>query len=126
MKIFSPEEIKTSAEKDVQSLEVKRRFLTEKVTTLSAKVADLQKEYQALKIEVGQDFSGKLMAQKSKLLKEYQQLEKKVEEKKEILYGLIEKQDQLDERERAIDVKEQNLNHRETFIKALEEKMRNV
>lgn len=70
------------------------------------------------------DFVKDLRLKKGRLLKEYSNLEAAVEQKKEVYYGLIEKQDQLDEKIYQMGEKERKLDLRENFVLDLEQKFR--
>lgn len=66
-----------------------------------------------------------ITAKKTKLLGELEQLEKLIEQKKDLYYGLITKQDQLDERVHKANELEKKLTLREAFVVDLETKWRN-
>lgn len=66
-----------------------------------------------------------ITAKKTKLLGELEQIEKLVEQKKDLYYGLITKQDELDERVHQANEKEKKLTLREAFVVDLETKWRN-
>jgi predicted RNase H-like nuclease (RuvC/YqgF family) len=66
-----------------------------------------------------------IQTKKTKLLGEVVALEKLIADKKEIYYGLIEKQDRLEERVYQANEKEKKLDLREAFITDLETKWRN-
>jgi len=70
-----------------------------------------------------ENFCADLQVKKSKLLEEYVQWEKAIEEKKEQYYALIAKQDELDEREYSLNRKEEQLTLREEFTKESEDRL---
>lgn len=78
------------------------------VEEFDAKILAKQKELKSVE--------GAYITKKSELLKELRSIELLIESKKEILYGLIEKQDELDERERNISEQEEKLKLQAQFV----------
>ncbi len=84
--------------------------------------------YEPEKIKAYEDFERfckELKVKKSKLLEELNMLEAEIERKKDLYYGLIAKQDQLDEKVYQINEKEKKLDLREKFILDIEQKIQN-
>jgi len=69
-----------------------------------------------------QDF----LERKDTMLQELMMLQRKVEEKKDILYSLIDKQDELDERERTLREKEEVIKLQAQFVDQISEKITNI
>lgn len=78
------------------------------VEEFDSKILAKQKELKSVE--------GAYITKKSELLKELRSIELLIESKKEILYGLIEKQDELDERERNISEQEEKLKLQAQFV----------
>jgi len=126
MKIFSPEKIKIEGEKKAD------RLAFEKVQ-LEKQVRDLQIELQAVRGQLNADkskidktfkeFVQDINAKKSNLLKELLEVERQLEKKKDLFYGLVEKQDTLRDREIEVSEKEENLRRREVYVRSLEGKI---
>ena len=69
-------------------------------------------------------FCKDLLIKKDNLLQEYNALEAEIQKKKDVYYGLIEKQDVLDEKIYQANEQEKKLNLREIFVSDLEQKFR--
>ena len=69
-----------------------------------------------------EDFCKTLLAKKSELLKELQGIRNEIEKKKEIYFGMIEKQDLLQEKAYQIKEEGEKLRLRESFVEDLERK----
>lgn len=67
-------------------------------------------------------FCNSINDKKSKLLQEYNGILKAIENKKEVYYGLVAKQDELEEREFKVIEREKKVDLREKFISELEKK----
>lgn len=74
------------------------------------------------KLQEFEVFCKDITAKKAKLLEEYRGLEELIELKRELYYGLIVKQDALDERMYQMKEEENKLKLREAFVVDLEEK----
>lgn len=74
------------------------------------------------KLKEYESFCLELNGKKTKLLKELTEIEKAVSDRKETYYGLVAKQDALQERLYQVEQRERNLDMRENFIKEIEEK----
>ena len=71
-----------------------------------------------------EQFIGNINEKKSKLLEELNAYEKLIEEKKEVYYGLIEKQDEVEEKMHLLKEANKKLDLREAFVSELEKKIR--
>ena len=87
---------------------VKQKQKLLNVEEFDSKILAKQKELKSVE--------GAYITKKSELLKELRSIELLIESKKEILYGLIEKQDELDERERNISEQEEKLKLQAQFV----------
>lgn len=124
MKLLSKPELKSKLHKQNEDLietNVRlRKIHQELLTGINSvkKANDKDKELQDFS-----KFCEELNQKKSKLLKEYKDLEENIESKKEILLGLVEKQDELIEKEYQLKERENKLDLREAFIKNVESKI---
>ena len=95
---------------------------------ITKKLDTIKDSYSADKLERLADFERfckELQVKKDKVLSELAQWQKLVEETKEIYYGLITKQDELQEVKYKIDEENKKLDLREAFVVDLEQKWRN-
>ena len=93
--------------------------------TVKSKLDTIKDNYDPEKLRAMADFEAfckDLDQKKSKKLKELVAIEAIIEEKKELYYGLIAKQDALDERIYQIGERENKVELREKFISELEAK----
>lgn len=97
------------------------RAITERLNT----VKDSYEPDKVARLKEFEAFCKDLNEKKAKLLQELQGISQLIEEKKEVFYGLISKQDQLEERLHIADQKEEKLKLRELFVSELETKWRN-
>ena len=74
------------------------------------------------KLKEFEDFCKDLQVKKSKLLEEYREIDTAIERKKDLYYGLIAKQDLLDEKVYQIKQEENKLGVRQLFVEELERK----
>ena len=123
MELFTPERIKSETERNNDALEIRSMYLTRMVKSLETKIRVLRGEYEAVKNETKVDFADKILQQKSVLLKELGEIQTKIKKANELYYGMVEKQDVLEEREYKLIQKEENLNKREEYVKMIEKKM---
>lgn len=124
MKLLSKPELKSKLHKQNEDLietNIRlRKIHQELLTGINSvkKVNDKDKELQDFN-----KFCEEIIQKKSKLLKECAELENSIESKKEILFGLVEKQDELIEKEYQLKEIEKKLDLREIFIKNVESKI---
>lgn len=124
MKLLTKPELKSNLHKQNEDLietNIRlRKIYQELLTGINSikRVYDKDKELQDFS-----RFCEELNQKKSKLLKEYKDLETSIESKKEILFGLVEKQDELIEKEYQVKERESKLDLREVFIKQVENKI---
>lgn len=125
MKLLSRSEAQSSKKKENERLIESNIKLRSFYHDFTARIQDAKKDYGAERVKALEDFEKfvkEINEKKSKLLKELVQVQKLLEEKKEAYYALVEKQDDLEEREYNLQEKEKKIELRENFIKELEEK----
>lgn len=94
---------------------------------LIARLNSLKNDYEPekmKKLEEYEAFVVEINNKKSNLLKEMTDIQRHIENKKELYYGLIEKQDVLEEKMYLMTEKERKLDLREVFVVDLENKWR--
>ena len=123
MKLLSRSECQEKIRKDNELLVDENIRLRKYLKTITEKLNNIKASYEPDKIARLKDFEGfcsDLNQKKSKLLEEYSDLSKTVERKKELYYGLIHKQDALEERIYEMNEKEKKLDLRQVFVETLE------
>lgn len=128
MKLLSKTEADSSLKKENEQLIESNIRLRKFWNDINFKLNNARENYDPQKMAKLKDFEAfckELMAKKEKLLIEYNTLQKAIEQKKEIYYGLITKQDQLDEKIYQMNEQEQKLKLREAFVVDLEVKWKN-
>ena len=127
MKLLSKIEAETSVKRDNDFLIEKnirlRRYWGEFLKRLNSVKQDYGPE-KLKKLEEFEGFCREINAKRSKLLKELSDLEKLIEDKKEIIYGLVERQDLLEEQVHKIKERENKVELRELFVGELEAKIK--
>ena len=129
MKLLSKTESVNSIKKENEELISTNIRLRKYFKDITASLATLKSNYEPDKIkklEEFQIFCEEINVKKSKLLKELNSIEGIIEKKKEIYYGLIAKQDQLDEKLHQLNEKETNLSLRESFVVGVEERLKEL
>ena len=129
MKLVSKTESVNSIKKENEELISTNIRLRKYFKDITASLATLKSNYEPDKIkklEEFQIFCEEINVKKSKLLKELNSIEGIIEKKKEIYYGLIAKQDQLDEKLHQLNEKETNLSLRESFVVGVEERLKEL
>lgn len=127
MKLLNPQEAHIRVKKDNETLIESNIRLRQYFKNIVQKLNVVKNDYTQDKFTKLRDFDefvSDLTIKKAKLLKEYSDLEKSIELKKEIYYGLIEKQDKLEEQIYQANQREEKLNLRESFVKQLENKQK--
>lgn len=97
------------------------RAVTDRLNTIK----DSYEPDKLAKLKDFEEFCQQILTRKAKLLEEVAGIEKLIEDKKDIFYGLVAKQDALSEKQYQIDEANKKLNLRETFVKDLEQRWRN-
>lgn len=124
MKLLSKPEIKSRIQLNNDELLATNSRLRKIYVELLAKINNTKVNYS--KDEKAQEFErfcADILQKKSILISEIKDLENDIERKKEIIYGLIEKQDALQEKEFEMKEREKKLDLREGFITNVEQKI---
>lgn len=125
MKLLSKSDIQSSVKKDNEELLETNLRLRKGLIGVIKNINTARTDYSSDKVRALKDFDKfveELNQKKSNLLKELRDLTEVVEKKKDIYYGLIEKQDILEEKLYQMSERESKLDLRESFIKELEKK----
>lgn len=124
MKLLSKPEIKSRIQLNNDELLATNSRLRKVYVELLSKINNTKVNYS--KDEKAQEFErfcADILQKKSVLLSNIKMLEEDIERKKEVIYGLIEKQDELQEKEFEIKEREAKLDMRESFIRQIENKI---
>jgi len=125
VKLLSQKEAESSLKKQNDELvdtNVRLRRFWREITQKLNNVRENYDPEKLKKLKEFEQFSKDITDKKSGLLTELVSIEKQIEQKKEIYYGLIAKQDKLDEYFYELTEKEKKLKLRETFVLDLEER----
>lgn len=125
MKLLPPQEAKKDIQKKNDELIAINVRLKEIERNILKRINTLKDNYEPDKIKKFDEFTkycNELEQKKSVLLKTMTDIEKMIEGKRDILYGLIEKQDILQEKEIEIKERERKLEMRQAFVEELERK----
>jgi hypothetical protein len=124
MKLLQKPELKSKLGKQneelIQSIQRHQVFYQDLLKKINSVKQGFSKDKELQEFE---RFCEENTVKKSKLLKEYKELEEEIEKKKEIIFGLVEKQDELMEKEYELSEREKKLDLRENFIKNIEKKI---
>lgn len=125
MKLLKKSEVRTEMSKRNDLLIDESIRLHKGYKSLVSKFNSAKEDYSPEKLKALKEFEAfkaDLTQKKSILLQELSSIEKAIEEKKELYYGLVEKQDVLIERIHNANERETKLDLREKFISQIEEK----
>lgn len=125
MQLLSQKETKSKLRKEHDELIDTSVRLNTIVREKHRELNTLKRHYDPDKLQAKADFDAfcrDIQEKKSRLLQELAQIEKEIEAKKDIYFGLVAKQDALEERIYAANEREAKLNLRENFINELERK----
>jgi len=123
MKLLSKSDVKSKIQKQNDELLIKNADLRKIHLELLRNINDIKYNNKDEKAKEFEQFCQDITVKKSILLKELKQLQDDIENKREIIDALIEKQDVLNEKEYQLNDREQKLNLREDFIKGVEHKI---
>lgn len=129
MKLLDCKEAQSKVKKDNDELILSNIRLRKLLQEITNKLNTIKENYNPAKLKILQEFeifSKDILEKKSKLLEELQGIENEIVKKKDIYYGLIVKQDLLDEKIYQIREQERKLDLREAFIGELEKKQREL
>lgn len=125
MKLLPPQEAKKSIQKQNDELVAINVRLKKYERDIRQRINILKDTYEPDKLKKYEEFTkycNELEQKKSDLLKNMMDIEKMIEGKRDILYGLIEKQDILQEKELQLRERENKLEMRQAFVEELERK----
>lgn len=121
MKLLTKSEIKNSVRKENEQL------LNDNIRLKKINQNLLKLDFPAEKVKMMrefQQFSSDINEKKSFMFQELKKIETLIEQKKEILYGLIEKQDEIMEREAVLKEREAKVELREKFVEEIDSKQK--
>lgn len=127
MKLLDRKTAQSKIQKDNDTLvesNIRLRGYYQEITKKLNIVKDSYEPDKLLKLKEFEAFVKDIQAKKSRLLQELHAIGQQVEQKKELYYALITKQDALDERLYKMNEKERKLDLREAFVVDLEQKWR--
>lgn len=125
MKLLSKTEASSSIKKENEQLIESNIRLRKFWTDITHKLNTVRENYEPekmAKLKEFEQFCKDLLMKREKLLQEYSALEAEIQKKKDIYYGLIQKQDLLDERIYQVEEAHKKLQLREKFVVDLEQK----
>ena len=125
MKIFSKTDAHSSIKLENDQLVESNIRLRKFYRDITNKLNNAKSDYSPEKIKILEDFekfSKEINDKRQVLLKELNAIQKEIDDRKEIYYGLIAKQDALEERLYKADLKEKKLEERQLFVEQLEKK----
>lgn len=127
MKLLERKEATLGLKKDNEELLGTNIRLREMEKQVLRRLNEAKENYDPEKVKALKDFEqfvSELNEKKSQLLKELSAYQKLITERKDIYYGLVERQDELEEKIYQMDEKNKKLDLREAFVKDLEKKIR--
>lgn len=127
MKLLSRSDAQSKVKRDNDELIDTNLRLRRYESTIIKKLNAIKDDYEPEKIarlKEFESFCAELSQKKSKLLEELSGLQKLIDQKKDIYYGLIAKQDALDEKIYEMKEVEKKLDLREALVLDLEKKWR--
>ena len=125
MKLLDRKEAQSKVKKDNDDLILSNIRLRKLWQEITHKLNTIKESYEPEKLKTLQEFESfakDILLKKSKLLEELRGIENEISSKKEIYYGLISKQDLLDEKIYQMKEQEKKLDMREAFVVDLEKK----
>lgn len=123
MQLLSPKEAKSKLRKENDELVDTGSRLSKFVRAKHVELNTLQNNYDPDKVKAKADFDAfckDLNEKRSRLLQELAGIQKEIDAKKDVYFGLVAKQDALEERTYKADKREESLNLRENLISELE------
>lgn len=127
MQLLAKKEAQIGIKKDNEELIVSNIRLRGMEKQVIERLNEAKLNYDPEKMKALKDFEAfvaEINEKKSKLLAELNALDSLIEERKEIYYGLIEKQDLLEEKINQVEERERKVELREVFATDLERKIR--
>lgn len=128
MKLLSRPHVENRIRKENDDLISQNIRLREYERVVVERLNNAKESYEPDKVARLRDFElfvKDIVVRKAKLLEELSSIEKAVEEKKELFYGLVTKSDVLEEKRYQIEEENRKLELRQAFVVDLEQKWRN-
>jgi len=125
MKLLDKKEAISLKKKENDSLIESNLRLKKTEQVILRRMSVLKENYEPEKVKAYQDYEQfciEINEKKSKLLKELKDIQTHIEEKKDVYYGLIEKQDSLEEKIYQMMEEDKKLSLRKSFVEDLERK----
>lgn|SRR3990167_4339491 len=125
MKLLAKKDVDNKLRRENEELIDTNIRLRKSYTDIVKRLGTIKENYEPDKIKKlkeFEDFCKELQIKKSKLLEEYREIDTAIERKKDLYYGLIAKQDLLDEKVYQIKKEEEKLGVRQLFVEELERK----
>lgn len=129
MKLLSKPQATNQIAKDNEELLDTNIRLRQYAKDITQKLNTIKEDYEPDKVRLLEEFErfcNDIDAKKSRKLHELAYIEEEITKKKDVYYGLITKQDALEEKLHNLTEKERKLDMRENFIIQLEEKQRQL
>lgn len=126
MKLLSPEKAKNTIRKENEELLDSNIRLRKNLGIVISNLNTAKTNYDPEKVRALNKYKAFLRdldEKVSKRLEELAIIEARIEQKKDVYYGFIEKQDALEERVNSANEREKKLDLREQFISGIEEKV---
>ncbi len=123
MKLLSKNEAYASKKRENEGLIESNIKLRKFYKDISDRIRGAKLDYSEDKLKALKEFDqfcADINEKKSKLLKEFNDISNAIEDKKEIYYGLVVKQDELEEKVYQVNEREKKVELREKFISELE------
>lgn len=127
MKLLTRKEAQVGLNKENETLTENNIQLRQLEKQVIDRLNNAKANYDPEKLKALKDFEQfvvEINEKKSKLLQEVSAYEKLIEERKDTYYGLIEKQDALEDKVREVQEANRKLDLRETFVLDLEKRIR--
>lgn len=127
MKLLPTKEAKDKLRKENDDLIETNLRLRGYESQVKKRLGALKEDYEPDKLAKLKEFEAfckDLITKKGKLLKELSDIEYAIKQKKELYYGLIAKQDALEEKQYELKQKEMNISLREVFVEDIERKVK--
>ena len=125
MRLLDKKEAESSIKRDNDELvssNIRLRKLWQEITNKLNTVKESYEPQKIKKLEEFESFCGDILKKKAKLLEELQAIQNEIQKKKDVYFGVIAKQDSLDEKIYQMKQQEKKLDMRETFVAELENK----
>lgn len=126
MKLFTKEEVHSGVKEDNERLKAENHHLQLVNRSLNKRLDRTRSNFSQDRVQAQQqyeEFQNEIARKKSQLLEELITIQKEIKKERDLYYGLIAKQDSLDERLHDIEERETKLKMRESYVEELEKKI---